>query len=139
VKQSDVISLHAPLLPATHHLINAERLALMKPGVMLLNTSRGALIDTKALLEALKTGHVGAAGLDVYEEESDYFFEDHSAAVISDDLLARLLTFNNVLVTSHQGFLTHEALANIATTTLENIRTFMSRVGAERLRNQVTA
>jgi D-lactate dehydrogenase len=138
VKQSDVISLHAPLVPATYHLINAERLALMKPGVMLLNTSRGALIDTKALLQALKAGQVGAAGLDVYEEESEYFFEDHSDAVISDDLLARLLTFNNVLVTSHQGFLTHQALANIAATTLENIRAFTSRVGAERLSNQVT-
>jgi len=138
VASSDIISLHAPLVPATRHLIDAKRIQAMKRGVILLNTSRGALIDTKALIDALKTGHVGAAGLDVYEEESGYFFEDHSDAVISDDLLARLLTFNNVLVTSHQGFLTHEALANIAGTTQDNIRQYRERTPLNALSNRVS-
>jgi len=124
LRQSDVVSLHAPLLPATHHLINAERLARMKPGVILINTSRGGLLDAKALIAALKSGHVGGAGLDVYEEESDYFFEDHSGRAIGDDLLARLMTFPQVLITSHQSFLTTQALRNIAQTTLANIRQF---------------
>ena len=96
----------------------------MKPGVMIINTGRGMLIDSKALIEGLKTGKVGFAGLDVYEEESDYFFEDFSNKVITDDVLARLLSFNNVMVTSHQGFFTQEALQSIAATTLENIRDF---------------
>lgn len=122
--QSDVVSLHAPLLPATHHLINADRLAKMKPGVVIINTSRGGLIDAQALIGALKSGHVGGAGLDVYEEESNYFFEDHSGDMIGDDLLARLMTFNQVLITSHQSFLTTQALGNIAETTLVNIRQF---------------
>jgi D-lactate dehydrogenase len=121
---SDVVSLHCPLMPETHHLINAERLAQMKTGAVLINTSRGGLIDTRALIDALKSGKLHGAGLDVYEEESDYFFEDRSSGIISDDQLARLMTFNNVLVTSHQGFLTHQALDNIATTTLESIRCF---------------
>jgi D-lactate dehydrogenase len=123
-KRADVISLHAPLIPETHHIINAEAIAKMKPGVMLINTSRGALIDTVALIEALKSGKVGAAGLDVYEEEEEYFFEDLSSQIITDDLLARLMTFNNVLITSHQAFLTHEALDNIADTTFSNIREY---------------
>jgi D-lactate dehydrogenase len=121
---ADIISLHAPLTAATRHLVNAEVIARMKRGVMLINTSRGALIDTRALLEGLKTGQIGYAGLDVYEEEGDYFFEDLSDQVIADDVLARLLTFNNVIVTSHQAFLTQEALENIADVTLESIREF---------------
>jgi D-lactate dehydrogenase len=100
---------------------------MMKPGVMLINTGRGKLIETRSLIDALKTGKVGAAGLDVYEEESEYFFEDLSNRVLDDDVLARLLTFNNVIITSHQGFFTKEALSNIAQTTLENIREFQER------------
>jgi D-lactate dehydrogenase len=96
----------------------------MKPSIMIINTGRGMLIDSKALIEGLKTGKVGFAGLDVYEEESDYFFEDFSNKVITDDVLARLLSFNNVLVTSHQGFFTQEALAGIANTTMQNIQDF---------------
>jgi D-lactate dehydrogenase len=126
LSQSDVVTLHAPLLPSTHHLINAERIARMKPGVILFNTSRGGLIDSQALIDALKSGHVAGAGLDVYEDERDYFFEDHSSQTIGDDLLARLMTFNQVLITSHQSFLTTQALHNIAETTLGNIRQFAS-------------
>jgi len=122
--QSDIVSLHVPLTPDTRHLIDANALAAMKRGVVLINTGRGALIDTQALVAALKTGHVGAAGLDVYEEEEGVFFKDLSDQVLQDDVLARLLTFPNTLITSHQGFLTHEALANIASTTLANIRAF---------------
>jgi D-lactate dehydrogenase len=124
LKASDIVSLHVPLSPSTHHLIDADAIAAMKPGVVLINTSRGALIDTRALITALKTGHIGAAGLDVYEEEEGIFFRDLSNQVLQDDLLARLLTFPNVLITSHQAFLTREALDAIATTTLENIRVF---------------
>ncbi len=123
--ESDIVSLHAPLTPETHHLLNAERLASLRPGAMVINTSRGALIDTAALIEALKSGQVGAAGLDVYEEESGTFFEDLSDTVVSDDQLARLLTFPNVIITSHQGFLTTEALGNIAQTTVANIDAFL--------------
>lgn len=119
---SDVISLHVPLTPATQHLVNAESLARMKPGVVLLNTSRGRLIDTAALIAALKRGHVGGVGLDVYEEEAGVFFEDLSGTVLADDELSRLLTFPNVLITSHQAFLTQEALTEIARVTAENIR-----------------
>jgi len=124
--ESDVISLHCPLTPETKQLINADALRAMKPGVTLLNTGRGKLIHTIALIEALKEKRVGAAGLDVYEEEERYFFEDWSAGGVEDDLLARLLTFPNVLVTSHQAFFTREALENIAATTLENIRSFFA-------------
>jgi len=123
---SDIISLHAPLIPATRHMINAEAIAKMKRGVMLINTSRGALIDTRALVNGLKSGRIGYAGLDVYEEESEYFFEDRSDRVITDDVLARLTTFHNVIVTSHQAFLTTEALNKIADITLESIQQFMS-------------
>jgi D-lactate dehydrogenase len=119
---SDIISLHAPLTPATHHLVNAASLARMKPGVVLLNTSRGRLIDTAALIAALKTGEVGGVALDVYEEEAGVFFEDLSGTVLADDELSRLLTFPNVLITSHQAFLTREALTEIARVTAENIR-----------------
>jgi D-lactate dehydrogenase len=122
--RADVISLHCPLTPETHHLINCESLNKMKKGVVLINTGRGGLIKTADLIEGLKAHQVGAAGLDVYEEEGDYFFEDMSVSVIEDDILARLLTFPNVLITSHQGFFTHEALTNIADTTLANIREF---------------
>jgi D-lactate dehydrogenase len=131
-----VISLHVPLSPATRHMIDAEALALMRRGIMIINTGRGALIDSRALIAALKTGHVGAAGLDVYEEEEGVFFQDLSDKVLQDDVLARLLTFPNVLVTSHQGFLTHEALTNIAVTTLANVTAFER---GEPLVNQVHA
>lgn len=124
--RSDVISLHAPLLPATYHLIDARRIAQMKPGVVLINTSRGGLVDAKALVDGLKSGRIGAAGLDVYEEESEYFFQDRSDRPIDDDLLARLMTFPNVLITSHQGFLTEDALDNIAQTTLANCREWLA-------------
>lgn len=124
LKKSDIISLHVPLTPETHHLINPESLSLTKAGVMIINTGRGALIDTRALVEFLKSGHVGYAGLDVYEEEEGIFFENLSGQILQDDQLARLLTFPNVLLTSHQAFLTNEALINIAQTTLFNITEF---------------
>ena len=123
-RDSDIVSLHVPLTPATRHLIDANALRLMKRGVMLINTGRGALIDTRALIDALKREYVGAAGLDVYEEEEGVFFRNLSDQVLQDDVLARLLTFPNVLVTSHQAFLTRDALANIADTTLSNVRAF---------------
>jgi len=122
--QSDIISLHVPLTPATRHMIEDDVLARMKPGVMLINTSRGALIDSRALIAALKRGHIGSAGLDVYEEEEGVFFEDLSNQVLLDDVLARLLTFPNVVITSHQGFFTREALAAIANTTLASVTAF---------------
>jgi D-lactate dehydrogenase len=120
--QSDIVSLHAPLTPETHHLIGAATLARMKPGVVLVNTSRGRLIDTTALISALKSGQVGGVALDVYEEEAGVFFEDLSGQMLADDELARLLTFPNVLITAHQAFLTHEALTEISRVTVENIR-----------------
>jgi D-lactate dehydrogenase len=118
---SDVITLHAPLTPETHHLIDREAVARMKSGVMLINTSRGALLDTRAVIAGLKSGQIGSLGLDVYEEEEDLFFEDLSNRVLQDDVFARLLTFPNVLITGHQAFFTHEALTAIAETTLANI------------------
>lgn len=123
-RESDIISLHCPLTPENRYLINPESIAMMKRGVIILNTSRGKLVDTQALIDALKTGQVGGAGLDVYEEEADYFFEDRSDKAIADDVLARLMTFPNVLVTSHQAFFTKEAMTNIAEITLDNIRDF---------------
>ncbi|MDH6303771.1 D-lactate dehydrogenase [Parabacteroides sp. PF5-5] len=123
-KQSDIISLHCPLTEQTHYMINEKSIAQMKPGVMIVNTGRGQLIDTHALIEALKNKQVGAAGLDVYEEEGEYFYEDISDKIIDDDMLARLLSFNNVIVTSHQAFFTEEAMRNIAETTLQNIKDF---------------
>lgn len=123
-RDSDVISLHIPLTPETHHLIDRAALAQMKRSVILINTGRGALIDTRALIDALKKGQVGAAGLDVYEEEEQIFFRDLSGLVLQDDVLARLLTFPNVVITAHQGFLTREALESIAQTTLQNISDF---------------
>lgn len=121
-RSSDVISLHCPLTKDTYHIINQDSIDKMKQGVMLLNTGRGKLIDTHALIEGLKSGRVGSAGLDVYEEEEAYFYEDFSTKVIDDDTLSRLIMFPNVLVTSHQAFLTQEALQNIAHTTLESIK-----------------
>lgn len=119
--QSRIVSLHCPLNPATHYLINRNSLAQMQPGSMLINTGRGALVETPALIEALKSGQLGYLGLDVYEEEAALFFEDRSDLPLQDDVLARLLTFPNVIVTAHQAFLTHEALQAIAATTLHNI------------------
>ncbi len=133
-KNSDIISLHCPLTPETQYLINKESIGAMKDGVMLINTSRGKLIDTKALIAGLKSGKIGYAGLDVYEEESEYFFEDFSSQNINDDILARLLTFNNVLITSHQAFFTKEALTNIASTTLQNIKDFFDN---KELKNEI--
>ncbi len=121
---SDIISLHCPLTPATQHLINKAAIDQMKSGVMLVNTSRGALIDTKAVINGLKSGKIGYLALDVYEEEADLFFEDLSNKAIADDVFARLLTFPNILVTGHQAFFTKEALAGIAHTTLQNITDF---------------
>lgn len=123
-RQSDIISLHCPLMPATHHLINAETLSTMRDGVMLINTSRGQVIDTRAIIAALKSGKVGYLGLDVYEEEADLFFENLSNRIINDDVFSRLQTFPNVLITGHQAFFTREALANIAETTIANITAF---------------
>lgn len=123
-KLSDIISLHCPLTPETRHIINAETIEKMKRGVVILNTSRGALIDAEALLAGIKSRKVGAACLDVYEEEADIFFEDNSGHILDDDTLARLISMPNVIVTSHQAFLTEEALANIAETTVSNIVEF---------------
>ena len=134
-RESDILSLHTPLTPETHHQIGAAAFAQMKPGVVLVNTGRGAVIDSRALIDALKQGRLGGAALDVYEEEEGIFFRDLSDLVLQDDVLARLLTFPNVLITAHQGFLTHEALDRIAATTLENVQAFEG--GA--LRNQVHA
>ena len=120
-EKSDVISLHCPLTDETHHLIDANALERCKKGVIILNTSRGALVDAEALLTAIKSRKVGAACLDVYEEESDLFFEDNSGHIMEDDTLARLISMPNVIVTSHQAFLTEEALSNIAETTVQNI------------------
>ncbi|WP_111640381.1 2-hydroxyacid dehydrogenase [Marinimicrobium alkaliphilum] len=122
--QADIISLHCPLNDATHHLIDAQSIALMKDGVMIINTGRGALIDTKAAISALKQRKIGYMGLDVYEEEADIFFEDHSNHLLQDDVFARLMTFPNVVVTGHQAFFTHEALTAIARITLANITFF---------------
>ncbi|WP_282361169.1 2-hydroxyacid dehydrogenase [Pseudomonas sp. PS01300] len=121
LRESRIISLHCPLTPQTRHLINPQSLASLQPGAMLINTGRGALVDTPALIDALKSGQLGYLGLDVYEEEAQIFFEDRSDLPLQDDVLARLLTFPNVIVTAHQAFLTREALAAIAATTLENI------------------
>jgi D-lactate dehydrogenase len=118
---SDIVSLHVPLMPDTLHLLNAQTIARTKPGVFIINTSRGKLIDTTALIAALKTGHIGGVALDVYEEEEGIFFHDLSGQVLMDDELSHLLMFPNVLITSHQAFLTHEALSEIARVTTENI------------------
>ncbi|WP_442486171.1 2-hydroxyacid dehydrogenase [Fusobacterium necrophorum] len=124
-RQSDIISLHCPLTKENTHLINRDSMKKMKNGVMLVNTGRGRLIDTIDLIEALKEKKVGAAALDVYEEEAGYFFEDMSSSIIEDDILGRLLSFNNVLLTSHQAYFTKEAFQDITITTLENIQSFL--------------
>ena len=123
-KESDIITLHCRLTPENLHMINSDSIAQMKEGVMLINTGRGGLIETTALIDALKSKKIGSVGLDVYEEESEYFYEDLSSSFISDDVLARLQTFPNVLITSHQAFFTKEAMENIASTTLENIKAY---------------
>lgn len=133
--QSDIVSLHLPLTPQTYHFIDAERLGSMRDGVMLINTSRGMLIDTAAEINALKQGKVGYLGLDVYEEEADLFFEDLSDQVLRDDVFSRLLTFPNVLITGHQALFTREAMTNIAATTIDNL-TAAEHGG---ILNQVTA
>lgn len=120
----DIISLHCPLTPDTHHLIGRAAIHTMKPGVMLINTSRGAVMDARAVIAGLKSGRVGYVGLDVYEEEEDLFFEDLSEQVIRDDVFVRLMTFPNVLITGHQGFFTREAMTAIAGTTIANIGAF---------------
>ena len=121
LEKSDILTLHMPLSPATHHLLNGQTLARVKRGAFVINTSRGKLIDTRALITHLKNGHLGGVALDVYEEEEAVFFEDHSSTVLQDDELTRLLSFPNVLITSHQAFLTDEALTEIARVTTENI------------------
>lgn len=122
--RSDIITLQCPLTPDTHHMINDHAIVQMKPGVMLINTSRGAVVDARAVIRGLKSGRIGALGLDVYEEEGDLFFEDLSQSYIPDDVFARLLTFPNVLITGHQGFFTREALQAIAETTIANVTSF---------------
>ncbi len=124
LRNSDIISLHCPLTPQTHHLIDEHAIAVMKAGVMLINISRGAVIDTRAIIQGLKSGVIGSLGLDVYEEEENLFFRDLSSTVIHDDVFARLLTFPNVIITGHQAFFTHEALTEIANTTIANISAY---------------
>lgn len=125
-RQADIITLHVPLLKQTHHVINSVTISQMKPGVMLINTSRGGLVKTSDVVKALKTKRIGSFGMDVYEEEADLFFKDHSEDILHDDTIARLLTFRNVLITGHQAFLTHEALENIAMVTFDNIHTWQN-------------
>ncbi|MBP3697294.1 MAG: 2-hydroxyacid dehydrogenase [Clostridia bacterium] len=134
--RSDVISLHCPLTSSTYHIINSFSLKMMKDKVFILNTSRGALIDTEALIEGIKSGKVGGAGLDVYEEENEFFYEDLSESILKDDVLSRLIMMPNVLVTSHQAFLTHEALCRIAEITLGNIRDCFD---GKKLENEIVA
>ena len=122
--ESQIVSLHLPLIPATRHLINHERISKMQPGAMLINTSRGALVDTLAIIAALKSHHLGAVGLDVYEEEAGLYFHNLSDDIICDDTFARLLTFPNVVITGHQAFFTREAMTTIATTTIANLDDF---------------
>ena len=123
-RRSDVLSLHCPLTEETKHVVNHDRMKMMKHDAVIINTGRGALIDSKALVHALKHGHIGGIGMDVYEEESKYFFSDWSTDIMTDDTLARLLTFPNVIITGHQAFLTTNALKNLAETTLENVKAF---------------
>lgn len=134
ISSSDIISLHCPLTKDSYHLINKERINQMKQGVMLINTSRGALINTRDVIDGLKAGQIGYLGLDVYEEEAEVFFEDLSSGILKDDLLAWLLTFPNVLITSHQAFFTQEAMHEIAVTTLQNVKAYKNH---EYLVNQV--
>ncbi len=124
LERADIVSLHCPLTELTHHLINSDTLAMMKKGSMLINTSRGALVDAKAAVDALKSGHLAYLGIDVYEQEEKLFFNDLSGEVIQDDIIMRLISFPNVLITAHQGFFTEEALTQIATITFQNIAAF---------------
>ncbi len=133
-RRADILSLHCPLTDRTRHMIDGTAIACMKPGVMIINTGRGQLIDTGALIEGLKEKRIGAAGLDVYEEEAAYFYEDTSDRIMDDDVLARLLSFNNVILTSHQAFFTREAIDNIAQVTLQNLDDFFNQ---RKLPNQV--
>lgn len=134
---SDIITLHAPLVQDTYHCIDDDAIQSMRDGVMIINTSRGGLIDTKALIRGLKTGKVSSAGLDVYEEEAGIFFKDMSNQILNDDVLARLISFSNVVVTSHQAFLTHEALSNIAETTINNILAYKNGKRGQELPNNL--
>lgn len=142
LQKSDIVTLHCPLTPATHHLINGSVLEKMKRGVMLINTSRGGLIDTVAVIQALKDGRIGCLGLDVYEEEEEIFYKDLSGSMILDDVFARLLTFPNVLITAHQAYFTDRAMHEIAKTTLSNISRFEgtgdceNRITAERIKTE---
>jgi D-lactate dehydrogenase len=124
LRTSEIVSLHVPLTPETHHLLNADTIGIMRPGVTIINTSRGGLIDTPALVAAIETQHVGAVALDVYEEEEGKFFRDLSDTVLQDEILTRLLAFPNVLLTSHQAFFTEEAMTTIANTTIGNLDDF---------------
>ncbi|NGX49026.1 MAG: D-lactate dehydrogenase [Candidatus Anoxychlamydiales bacterium] len=135
LKNSDIISLHCPLTPQTKHMINKESIAKMKKGVMLINTSRGTLINTQEVIDALKSQQIGYLGLDVYEEETSLFYQDLSSSIITDDVFARLTTFPNVLITSHQGFFTKEALTTISNTTFENIEKISKN---EKCENELT-
>ena len=137
LRESDVISMHAALTTSTHHLINDDTISLMKQGVYIINTSRGKLIDTECLIKALKSGKIAGAGLDVYEWESEYFFKDLSDENLQDETLVRLLSFNNVILTSHQSFLTEQALQNIADCTMDNIRLFAEGKTFKQLPNHV--
>ncbi|MEL6846525.1 MAG: NAD(P)-dependent oxidoreductase, partial [Bacteroidota bacterium] len=130
-RKADIITLHCPLNDSTHYLIDRPQIAMMKKGVMLINTSRGALLHTKAVIDALKIRQIAYLGMDVYEEEKGLFFEDHSEEVLQDDTLARLLTFPNVLITSHQAFLTDTALSNIADTVIHNINCWQQGLPCE--------
>ena len=130
-KQSDIITLHVPLTENTKHIINKNKLEMMKAGVMLINTSRGKLVNTKDVINALKSGHIGSFGIDVYEEEEGLFFEDHSEDILQDETIARLMSFRNVLITSHQAFLTDTALRNIAETTIKNLECFEMNTSTE--------
>ena len=130
-KESDIISFHCPLTSETFHMFNLGTINRVKPGVVIINTSRGALIDSEALLEGIKQKKIGAACLDVYEEESEYFYEDKSGNIIDDDTLSRLISMPNVIVTSHQAFLTREALQNIAATTIQNLKDFQNGIETE--------
>jgi D-lactate dehydrogenase len=131
--ESDIITVHCPLTPENKHLINGQALEKMRKDVMLINTSRGALLDTVAIVEGLKSGGIGYLGLDVYEEEEEIFFEDRSGLILGDDVFARLLTFPNVIITGHQAFFTREALLNIAATTIDNITKFENNQPLEKL------
>ena len=128
--ESDIVSLHTPLTPETHHIVDQDSIAMMKDGVMIVNTSRGALVDTVAVIEGLKSGKVGYLGLDVYEEEGDLFFENLSDRIITDDVFSRLLTFPNVIITGHQAFFTVDAITAIADTTIQNLTAFEQGVAS---------